>query len=252
MVMSSLDDTETNILVVDDDRKIGKLLKDYMESQGFRVEFVSTAGEFRDQVKARNFDLVLLDIGLPGTDGFSLLSELRSQSDVAIIMLTGRSDIVDRVVGIEIGADDYITKPFHLREVVARVRGVLRRTKRSRRDAEASPSRAAASDEMTFGEWKLLTEQRRLLDKHDRDVSLTGGEFDLLVALVNHAGRVLSRNQLIDLTKGPGWAVLDRTIDAQIARIRKKIESDPKRPVFIKSIRGVGYVFSEKVRAAAR
>lgn len=244
--MNRSDNPVAKILIVEDDKKIGNILKEYLENEGFNAKIASSATELYSHFESDNFDLLLLDVGLPGKDGFSLAAEVRSRSDVAMIMLTGRTDIVDRIVGIEIGADDYITKPFHLREVAARVRGVLRRTKGSRREIREASIRGESA--FAFGDWTLQTHQRRLVDGDGREVPLTAGEFDLLHTLVNHAGRVLSRGQLIDMTRGPQWAVLDRTIDAQITRIRKKIEPDPGRPTFIKSVRGVGYVFAEKVK----
>lgn len=244
--MNRSDISAAKILIVEDDKKIGRILKEYLESEGFDAKIASSATELYSQFESDNFDLILLDVGLPGKDGFSLAAEVRGRSDVAMIMLTGRTDIVDRIVGIEIGADDYITKPFHLREVAARVRGVLRRTKGGRR--ETKPTSIKGESSFAFGNWTLLTHQRRLVDDEGRDTPLTAGEFELLLTLVNNSGRVLSRGQLIDMTRGPQWAVLDRTIDAQVTRIRKKIEPDPGRPTFIKSVRGVGYVFAEKVK----
>lgn len=235
------------ILIVDDDEKIRLFLQKYLSAEGFHVDAVSNGAELRKRLPTNSFDLILLDVGLPGEDGFSLARRIRKESDVGIIMLTGRSDILDRVVGIELGADDYIAKPFHLREVLARIRAVLRRIKgESHNTFEHHSANNGATFE--FGPWRLMIDQRRLEDERGHDVPLTSGEFDMLAALTRNAGRVLTRDQLIDMTKGPGWVALDRTIDAQIARLRKKIEPDTRHPVYIKSVRGVGYMFVARPR----
>ncbi|MCG6114062.1 MAG: response regulator [Mesorhizobium sp.] len=240
--------SEETILIVEDDVKIRNMLENYLRSEGYRAFAVSSASELHDEYDIESVDLVLLDIGLPGEDGLSLARRLRNNPHLGIIMLSGRSDIVDRIVGIEVGADDYISKPFHLREVLARVKAVLRRVRGNRKEARGQDANGHVGAVISFGDYKLFVDQRRLVNKQGEDVVLTSGEFDILLALVRNAGRVLSRDQLLDMTKGPGWIALDRTIDAQIARLRKKIEPDPRRPLFVKSVRGSGYQFSAKMR----
>ena len=182
---------------------------------------------------------------MPGEDGIAIARDLRARCEIGIVMLTGRGDVVDRVVGLEVGADDYITKPFHLREVLARVKTVLRRLRPS------SPPDAASADDtpvlLCFEGWVLDLPRRQLTSPAGRPVELTTGDFALLHALATHPGRVLDRDRLMDLVKGREWDVFDRSIDNQVSRLRKKIEADPRRPTLIKSVRGVGYVFTPDV-----
>jgi two-component system phosphate regulon response regulator OmpR len=186
-------------------------------------------------------DVILLDVVMPGVDGLTLAREVRAGSDVGIIMLTRRDDVLDRIIGLEVGADDYIAKPFHLREVLARVKSVLRRR-------EPPTIQSDSPDEVIrFEGWRLDVARRQLVSPTGEDVALTTGEFDLLTALARHPGRVFGREALMDLTRGRSWEAFDRTIDAQVGRLRKKIEADPKNPMLVKSIRNVGYVFTGKV-----
>jgi two-component system, OmpR family, response regulator len=234
-----------HILVVDDDARIRQMLIRYFQQEGYRVTGVADGAAMRAQLNARPVDVVLLDVVMPGEDGLTLAREIRSMSDVGIIMLTGRDEVLDRVVGLEVGADDYVAKPFHLREVLARVKSVLRRRRPAPEPAVRRPE--GAGDVIRFDGWLLDTARRRLLSPSGEDVALTTGEFDLLAALAKHPGRVLSREALMDHTRGRGLKAFDRTIDAQIARLRKKIEPDPKNPTIVKSVRAVGYVFTAKV-----
>lgn len=230
-----------HILVVDDDSRIRQMLSRYFEEEGYRVTLAGDGQEMRDCLDKQSIDIILLDLVLPGEDGLTLARDLRARSDVPLIMLTGRDDVVDRVVGLEVGADDYIAKPFHLREVLARVRGVLRR-----RHPQASATVDWAPEVYSFEGLHLDTARRQLTADDGSEILLTTGEFDMLCVLVKHAGRVLQRELLMDLTRGRNLEAFDRTIDAQIARLRRKIECDPGRPALIKSVRGVGYVFSAK------
>ncbi|MGA8584381.1 MAG: response regulator [Roseiarcus sp.] len=234
-----------HILIVDDDVRIRQMLTRYFQQEGFRVSAVSDGVAMRMQLKASPVDVILLDVVMPGEDGLTLAREIRALSDVGIIMLTGRDEVLDRVVGLEVGADDYVAKPFHLREVLARVRSLLRR----RRPAPYPPVRAPESGEglIRFDGWLLDIARRRLVAPGGEDVALTSGEFDLLAALAKHPGRVFSREALMDHTRGRGLKAFDRTIDAQIARLRKKIERDPKSPSLVKSVRAVGYVFTGRI-----
>ena len=189
----------------------------------------------RDRLADTHVDLVLLDLVLPGEDGLQLAREIRSRSDVGIIMLTGRSDLVDTVVGLEVGADDYVAKPFQLREVLARVKSVLRRV-RPARSPKGDEQPGGQGEVIRFDGWKLEVERRQLTSPDGSDVPLTTGEYDLLLALARNPGRVLDRDRLMDITRGREWEAFDRTIDAQIARLRKKVERDPKNPALIKSM----------------
>lgn len=229
-----------HILIVDDDARIRQMLIRYFEGEGYRVSAVADGAGLHLCLRNSNVDIILLDLGLAeGEDGLSLAREIRARSDVPIIMVTGRDDVVDRVVGLEIGADDYIAKPFHLREVLARLRTVLRRR-------QAALPAAESEAILRFQGWQLDLAKRQLLAADGTEVSLTTAEFDMLALLAKQPGRVFSRDALMDLTRNRNFEAFDRTIDAQIARLRKKIENDPKKPALIKSVRGVGYVFTSR------
>ncbi|MCA1408359.1 response regulator [Ensifer sp. IC3342] len=231
-----------HILVVDDDSRIRQMLSRYFEDEGYRVSLAGDGREMRECLDKQSADIILLDLVLPGEDGLTLARDIRARSDVPIIMLTGRNDVVDRIVGLEVGADDYIAKPFHLREVLARVRGVLRRRQPRSLSSVGDPQ----SEVYRFDRLRLDVGRRQLQSDDGTEIPLTTGEFDMLCVLVKHAGRVLQRELLMDLTRGRNLEAFDRTIDAQIARLRRKIERDPNQPVLIKSVRGVGYVFSAR------
>jgi DNA-binding response OmpR family regulator len=243
--MTDLNDNSVHILVVDDDARIRQMLTRYFEQEGYRISAAADGVSMRARLTANRVDIVLLDVVMPGEDGLTLAREIRAHSDIGIIMLTGRGEMLDRVVGLEVGADDYIAKPFHLREVLARVKSVLRRRKPS--PASAAAIQTQNGETIRFDGWLLDLGRRQLLSPKGADVALTTGEFDLLAALARHPGRVFGRQTLMDLTRGRAWEAFDRTIDAQISRLRKKVEDDPARPARIKSVRGVGYVFTGKV-----
>jgi len=232
----------SHVLVVDDDARIRQMLVRYFEQEGFRVSAAADGAAMRERLARGAIDVILLDVVMPGEDGLSLAREIRANSDVGIIMLTGRDEVLDRVVGLEVGADDYITKPFHLREVLARVKSVLRR----RPPAATGAAPPTGGEVLRFDGWSLDLDRRRLLSPRGAEIDLTTGEFDLLAALARRPGRVLGREALMELTRGRSYQAYDRTIDAQIARLRKKIEIDPKKPNLVKSVRGVGYVFTGK------
>jgi DNA-binding response OmpR family regulator len=235
--------SSANILVVDDDPRIRQMLTRYFEGEGYAVSAVSDGQEMRAQLKRQEIDIILLDLSLPGgQDGFDLAREIRMQSDIPIMMLTGRDDVVDRIIGIEIGADDYIAKPFHLREVHARLKSILRRRQPAQPKQEANEEKI-----VRFEGWTLNLSRRQLLSNEDGEVELTTGEFEMLAAFVQHAGRVLTRDFLMDATRGRQLDAFDRTIDAQIVRLRRKIEADAKHPQLIKAVRGVGYIFTGKL-----
>jgi two-component system OmpR family response regulator len=238
-------DRAVHLLVVDDDARIRQMLNRYFEQEGYRVSVAADGPAMRVHFDA-SVDVILLDVVMPGEDGLTLAREIRSRSDVGIIMLTGRDEVLDRVVGLEVGADDYIAKPFHLREVMARVRSVLRR-RTIHPEPPVSPAPGELDEVISFDGWRLDASRRQLLSPKGQDVILTTGEFDLLAALVKHPGRVFGREALMNLTRGRSLEAFDRTIDAQIARLRKKIETDPRNPSLVKSVRGVGYVFTGKI-----
>jgi two-component system OmpR family response regulator len=237
-----------HVLVVDDDPRIRTMLRRYLVEEGFRVSEAGDGGALRAALEAERIDLVLLDLMMPGEDGISLARHVRQRSDIPIIMLTGKGDLIDRVAGLEAGADDYIAKPFHLREVLARIRTVLRRGRASA--APAAPAEAAsagAQEALAFQGWRLDLVRRELRRSDGDLVPLTTGEFELLRVFAGHPNRVLARDQLMTLVKGQEWAAYDRAVDAQVVRLRRKIEADPANPALIKTVRGAGYVFATAV-----
>ncbi|WP_262265747.1 response regulator [Microvirga yunnanensis] len=240
-----------HILIVDDDAKIRQMLTRYLTDEGFQVSSAENGAAMGECLARTHIDLVLLDLVLPGEDGLQLARAIRTRpgsGPIGIIMLTGRSDMVDMVVGLEVGADDYIAKPFHLREVLARIKSVLRRLRPTAPAELLSRPQADNDDVIRFEGWQLDLGRRELKAPDGSEIGLTTGEFDLLVTLATHPGRVLNRDQLMDLTRGRQWEAVDRSIDAQVARLRRKIEPDPKHPTLVKSVRGVGYVFTARIR----
>lgn len=236
---------DRHILVVEDDPKIRALLRACFEGEGAIVSEATSLETVQQSFAQHVPDLVTLDIGLGGDDGFDITRDLRRTYNTPIIMVTGKGDVIDRIVGLELGADDYVTKPFHIREMLARVKSVLRRFE--------APSRHQTPDIEgdTLALDGLVIDLDRM-DLRDRDgdaCSLTTADFKLLRAFVEHAGRPLSRDQLMDLIDGPSWVPLDRTIDNQVARLRKKIERDARHPQLIKTVRGIGYMLTEAARA---
>jgi DNA-binding response OmpR family regulator len=231
-----------HLLVVDDDTGVLDLLRRYFTGQGFEVSAAANGAEMRDALARTTVDLVLLDLGLPGEDGFELTRQLRRTWNGALIIITGRGESVDRVVGLELGADDYVTKPFDLRELLARVRSVLRRAAPS-----ATPGDVASEVALQFGNFLLSPQSRTLRTSHGETIALTTGEYELLRVLVEHPNRVLSRDDLMEHIHGRNAGPFDRAIDVQIGRLRRKVESDPANPELIKSVRGAGYLFSARV-----
>ncbi len=237
---------QAHILVVDDEPEIRNLVERYLSSHGFRVSTAADGSGLRNVTNREHVDLILLDLVMPGEDGLQLAGELRSSSDVAIIMLTSKGEMVDRVVGLEIGADDYVAKPFELRELLARVRSVLRRASATRNKAQARGD----GDLARFLGWRFDIGSRRLVSPEGQDVSLTTAEFSLLSAMVNNPNRVLTRDRLLDLARAGDAESFDRSIDVLVHRLRRKIESDPKNPALIKTVRGGGYLFTPNVDRA--
>jgi DNA-binding response OmpR family regulator len=237
-----------HLAVVDDEPDIRNLLRPYLEAQGFRVTALGSGEALLDLMARDAPALVLLDLGLPGEDGLAIARRIREHWRCGLVIVTGRGDAVDKVVGLEVGADDYVTKPFDLRELLARVRAVLRRLDATA-PSEAMPAPAAGSGRGSvvppvwhFAGFALDTGARRLLDPSGTEVDITAGEFELLCAFARHPGRVLSRDFLLEHTRGREAGPFDRTIDVQVGRLRKKIEADSERPQIIKSVRGAGYI----------
>jgi two-component system OmpR family response regulator len=237
-----------HILVVDDQQEICDLVREYLSDEGFRVSTANDGSGMREIVGRGPVDLVILDLVLRGEDGLQLARELRGQSDIGIIMLTGRGETVDRIIGLEMGADDYLSKPFHLRELLARVRSVLRRGATSRSGGGGERGGGGGQRvHIKFAGWSLDLASRELVSPAGQEVRLTTGEFELLAAFVNHANQVLSRDRLLDLSRHREAGPFDRTIDVQVGRLRRKLEDDPKNPTMIKTVRGGGYIFTPPV-----
>ncbi len=231
-----------HILIVDDQREICDLVQEYLSSEGYRVSTAHDGAGMRRVIVQDPVDLVILDLMLPGEDGLTLARSLREESTVGIIILTGRGETVDRIIGLEMGADDYLPKPFHLRELLARVKSVLRRASTRSAERQVAPRSRAR-----FAGWNLDLSSRELLSPSGEEVRLTTGEFDLLAAFVNNANQVLTRDRLLDLARNREAGPFDRTIDVQVGRLRRKLEDDPQRPTMIKTVRGTGYIFTPSV-----
>lgn len=231
-----------HILLVDDDRQIRSSLDQFLTASGIRVTQASGGEAMWNTLRIGKYSLIVLDVMMPGEDGLTLCRRLRETGDIPIILLTAISGETDRIIGLEIGADDYICKPFNPRELLARIRAVLRRShvRSSRRDT----SRPTRYD---FDGWRLDPIRRVLCDSNGAIVDLTAGEFELLLVFVEHAQHLLSRDQLLDLTRGRASPAFDRSIDVQVSRLRRKIETDPQQPALIKTVRSGGYVFAAKV-----
>lgn len=226
------------IIMVEDDPEIGPLTQERLEREGFDVELAKDGSGLDALLTRRHPDLIILDLMLPGEDGLSICRRLRAKTDVPILMLTARTDEIDRVVGLELGADDYLGKPFAMRELIARIRAILRRS---------NPERPRASSTLHFAEFTVNL-ARMELRRGDAEIVLTSGEFALLRAFVENSGRVLSRDQLMELSQGKLSDSFDRTVDVQISRLRTKLAENPRDPKIIKTVRNAGYIFTAQVR----
>ncbi len=237
-------DTNTHILVVDDDRDIRTLLAEYLDSNGLRTLTATNGSEMRRVLEESRVDLIVLDLTLPGEDGLTLCRNLRASSSVPVIMLTARGEPLDRILGLEMGADDYLAKPFEPRELFARIRSVLRRT-------QALPPNMAQPDvaTMRFAGWTLDLTARHLVNRDGVVVALSGAEFRLLKVFLDHPNRVLNRDQLLELTQGRESDPFDRSVDIQISRLRQKLGDDARTPTIIKTVRNEGYVLATTVSA---
>ncbi|MFQ1749800.1 response regulator [Aeromonas veronii] len=232
----------THILVVDDHSEIRDLLKRFLEQHGLRVSCARDGKEMKRLLEEREFDLLVLDLMMPGEDGLTLCRELRVKSNLPIIMLTAMGEETDRIIGLEMGADDYLAKPFNPRELLARIKAVMRRTQ-----AETQPATETLTRDLRFDRWLLDVNRRELVDEDGVGLSLSTAEFDLLKVFLERPQRVLSRDQLLDLARGREAVAFDRAIDTLVSRLRRKLERDPKNPELIKTIWGGGYMFSADV-----
>ena len=232
-----------HIILVDDERSIREPLAQYLTKQGFRVTQAGDAEAARTRLAAYAIDIVILDVMMPGEDGLSLCRHIAATSDVPVILLTARAEETDRIVGLEMGADDYVVKPFSPRELATRVKVVLRRA-----GANGTRQRAPETGSFAFAGWVLRSGERALVDREGVSVPLSTGEYNLLHALVTRPRQVLTRDQLLDLTQGREAAAFDRAIDNQVSRLRRKIEADAKAPEIIKTVWGGGYTLAAEVR----
>ena len=240
-------ETRNVVLVVDDDRELRELLHDYLSRNGYEVRAAANGAEMWAQLAAARPDLVVLDLMLPGEDGLSLCRQLRTRSDVPVIMLTARGEETDRVVGLEIGADDYLPKPFSPRELLARLRAILRRA----RSAAGSGPAAGQVRAIHFAGWTLDLRGRHLVSANKVVVALSGAEYRLLIVFLNHPNHVLSRDQLSDLTRGRFTEAYDRSLDVIVARLRRRLGDDGRDPKIIKTVRSEGYVLAAEPFHAA-
>lgn len=236
---------QKRILVVDDDEDIRTLLQEYLERNGFCVEAVADGHGMRQKWPAQPFDLIVLDIMLPGDDGFTLCKAIRGKSNVPIIMLTAGSDETDRIIGLELGADDYVGKPFNPRELLARIKAVLRRYEEA-----PGQSGALSAQKIQFGDWCLDLGNRELRGPTGEMHSLNGADFNLLRLFLGHPGQVLSRDDLSNHLRGRDASPFDRSIDVQVSRLRSRLNDDGKSPQLIKTVRGEGYILTVPVSAA--
>ena len=227
------------VLVVDDDRSIREMLSEYLTSEGYEVVLAEDGNSMRTAIERSAPDLVLLDLKLPQEDGLTLARYLRERYDVGIIMVTGAGGVVDRIVGLEVGADDYVAKPFDPRELLARIKSVMRRM----HARPASEARGEERNLVQFGSCCLDLESHQLRDREGAPIPITSMEFDLLKVFAENPGKALSRDRILTLTKNREWDPYDRSIDIRVARLRRKVETDPENPQVIRTVRGVGYMF---------
>lgn len=233
---------DITILVVDDDTELRNLLGDYLRKNGYQVTLAADGKDMRRSLEGGKIDLIVLDLMLPGEDGLVLCRNLRVSSNIPVIILTARGDETDRIIGLEMGADDYLSKPFNPRELLARIKSVLRRTQTLPDNVPAKEGRY-----LCFAEWKLDTMTRNLLAQDGLVVALSGAEYRLLKLFLEHPNRILTRDQLLELTQGRDAEPFDRSIDVQISRLRLRLRDDAKEPAIIKTVRGAGYLLATQV-----
>ncbi|KPJ95211.1 MAG: chemotaxis protein CheY [Gammaproteobacteria bacterium SG8_11] len=234
----------SSVLVVDDDPTIREMLKEYLESNQYQVYEADSGAAMRERLDAHVPNVVLLDVGLPGEDGLSLARYVREHYDIGIIMVSGAGETIDRIVGLEVGADDYLAKPFDPRELRARLKSVIRRYQRAQPPVTPSPASSPTENRVGFGSCLLDLDSYQLFSASGEEIPLTAMEFELLKIFAERPNRPLTRDQILSLTQNRDWDPYDRSIDIRIARLRRKIEADPDKPQVIKTIRGVGYMFT--------
>lgn len=234
------------IVVVDDERTLRSRLRKYLQGEGFTAYEAESGAALRDLLSRTPVDLVILDLMMPGEDGLSITRYLRANTSVGILILTGKGDAVDRIVGLEMGADDYLAKPFELRELLARVRSILRRTNGQAATAPLQPDEA----QVHFDRWTVDRQRLELCNHDGEPVHLTSAEFRILIRFIDNAGRTLNRDQLMDALAERDWTPFDRSVDLHVSNLRKKLERDPKNPEIIKTVRGYGYVFTPRIEAS--
>ena len=235
---------KVHILLVDDEASLREPLADYLIKQGYKVQQASDASVARSLLNAYDFDIILLDIMMPGEDGLSLCRFVTDKTNIPVIFISAKTEETERIIGLELGADDYITKPFSPRELVARIKVVLRRAEKG-----GVKQLGSSGGAYQFSGWTLQCDKRSLIDADGVNISLSTGEYQMLLALVSRAGKILNRDQLLDITQGREAHAFDRAVDNQISRLRRKIESDPKNPEIIKTVWGGGYVLAGEVKS---
>jgi len=236
----------SRVLIVDDDPLIRDLLQAYLSQEGYTVHCAATAEQAETLLAEQPVELVMLDIRLPGKDGLTLTRELRVRSEVGIILITGRNDEIDRIVGLECGADDYVSKPLNPRELVSRAKNLIRRVRHAQGSRPAGPANVTLKQ---FGDWSLDCDRRRLIDPQGGETLLTHGEYQLLSVFLRNSGHTLSRDQLMDQIRNREWVPNDRSIDVLVGRLRRKLHDDPAEPELIITIHGAGYLFTASVAA---
>lgn len=234
-----MENENTRILVCDDELDVREMVQEYLTKRGFQVTTASNGNELRAVLASGGVDLVILDINMPGEDGLSVLRSLRPENQVAVMMLTAAGDVVDRIIGLEMGADDYLGKPVDLRELEARVKAVLRR----KSDVLAKPDTSSAVGSAQFGDYLLNIEAAKMTASDGTELPLTAMEFSLLKVFAQNKGRVLNRDQILEQAHDRSWDPFDRSIDIRISRLRRKIEQNPEKPTIIRTVRGLGYLY---------
>lgn len=234
-----MENDNIHILVCDDELDVREMLQEYLGKRGFKVSMASSGDELRTVLSHNQINIMILDINMPGEDGLSILRSLRPETEIPIIMLTAAGEVVDRIIGLEMGADDYLGKPVDLRELEARIKAVLRRN--SNNNAEATNSEKPGT--AAFGDFTLDIDAAKLLDIDGNEVSLTAMEFSLLKVFAENKGRVLNRDQILEQAHDRSWDPFDRSIDIRISRLRRKVEKHPEKPSIIKTVRGIGYLY---------
>lgn len=233
-----MENTDTRILVCDDELDVREMLQEYLQKRGYEVSIASSGKELRTVLGLINIDLIILDINMPGEDGLAVLRSLRPDNQTPVVMLTAADDVVDRIIGLEMGADDYLGKPVDLRELEARIKAVLRRK------APVAAPEKDSENIARFGDFSLDIEAAKLTAADGSEVPLTAMEFSLLKAFAENKGRVLNRDQILEQAHDRSWDPFDRSIDIRISRLRRKIEKNPEKPSIIKTVRGIGYVYN--------